>query len=249
LSWESLYLCSFFRPKFQPAGRPVTTTLLTSRLITMVPITNTMILVLLPGTISVAAIRLYIIRVVLLGVQLVAVLLLVSAPPVPAVTGAIIDLRAILAADLIMNMTVLGEQAVAPMEDIATDIDIVPGPAPVAAVLTAAGPAGILTTLVQAASIVPAARVIPNVLPVLAATDVVTDPQAIPATPTMNIITVVLGDTLLEMMQDISIVQDLDIAPDPAPVAAVLTAAGPAGLAGPFTLLAALPNTAQAAVV
>ncbi len=77
-------------------------------------------IVMLQRIISVAAIRLIIIHLALIIVQLAAVLRLVSVRPALAVTGVIIALRVMLAADLIMNtiMVVLGEQVVELMEDI-----------------------------------------------------------------------------------------------------------------------------------
>jgi len=110
----------------------------------MGPITNTMMIVVLRvrRIISVAVTRLIIIRVVLPGAQPVAGPRLVSVLPVLVATGATTDLQVTLAADLIMNMVVLGEQVVEQMEGIVTDIDIVPVPVPAAAAPTVVGQVG-----------------------------------------------------------------------------------------------------------
>ena len=251
MSWESLYLCSFFRPKFQPAGRPVTTTLLTSQPIMTGLTTNIMTLVVAAvEIISAAAIHLSIMTAfVLLGAQLAAALPLASAPPVLAVTDAITDLQVMLAAGLIMNTVVPGEQAAEPMGDIATDISIAPVPVPVAAVLTAVGPVGLLTMLVQAASIVPAVRATLNALPAFAATDAGTALQVIPAILTMNTIMAVRGEQPLEMTPGINTVQDLDIVPEAVLVVAAPMVVGQVGPAGLSMIPAALLNTVPEAVV
>ncbi len=101
--------------------------------------------------------------------------------------------------------------------------------------------------LVRAASIVPAARVILNVLPASAATDVDISLQAIPVIQKLVTITVALGAQAPETMRDINTAQGINTVPVPVPAVAVPGGLGLLGRGGMYMMTVVHPNTVPAA--